>query len=96
MPKLSQSRRVSINPYYAAAAVLVAASSAMAVFASIAPGQMAWLTKSLDAEMALFIVPLCVLLFAVIAETLHIGARKPGQTEQLVPARIRPWTKDHE
>jgi len=79
---------------YAVFLALVAVSSGLAVFASFAPGAVTALTRGVDAQIALFMVPLAALMFAIIAEVLHAtfrGATPAGSPER----RVRTWKPGH-
>lgn len=49
----------------------------LAVLAGYLPAQQALLTGQLDAEVVLLFVPLCALVFAIVAEVLRIAAKGP-------------------
>lgn len=60
----------------------------LAVLAGYLPARQALLTGKIDAEVALLFVPLCALVFAIVAEVLRIAATGPirsGTTRRAPP-----------
>jgi hypothetical protein len=93
MSQTTQSRPKSFIAIYALAAVLVAFASALAIYAHVAPGQVTFLPADFDAQVALFLVPLAVLMFAIIAEVLHATLKGSAPLMSEIPTRsIRQWT----
>jgi hypothetical protein len=68
----------------------------LAVLAGYLPAQQALLTGKLDAEVVLLFVPLCALVFAIVAEVLRIAAKGPLRA---TPARrmtpLSDWKPGH-
>jgi len=96
MPRTTLSRSKSFIACYALAAAVVALTSGAAIYASISPSGAASLIGGIDTQVALFLVPLAVLMFAIIAEVLHATLRgvTPARIDR--PARpIRHWTPGH-
>lgn len=90
MPKSKKSWQKSFNLYYAVSAVLVAATAGMAVYSSLEPDAAARLTGGIDTELALFLVPLTLLVFAVVGEVLHTSGRNFGTQAPPRPS-MRHW-----
>jgi hypothetical protein len=90
------SRPKSFTAYYAIALALVALTSGAAVFANMAPERAASLTGRIDTQVALFLVPLAVLMFAVIVEVLYATFKGVTPAMAQKPVRsIRHWTPGH-
>jgi FtsH-binding integral membrane protein len=96
MQSTTPSRPKSFIAYYAVALALVALTSGAAVFANMAPQSAASLTRHIDTQVALFLVPLAVLMFAIIAEVLYVTFRGVTPAVAKKPVRsIRHWTPGH-
>ena len=67
----------------------------LAVLAGYLPAQQALLDGKIDAEVVLLFVPLCALIFAIVAEVFRVAASGPVRT----PARRMPplseWKPGH-
>jgi FtsH-binding integral membrane protein len=96
MQNSTPSRPKSFTAYYAIGLALVALTSGAAVFANMAPERAASLTSHIDTQVALFLVPFAVLMFAIIAEVLYATFKgvTPAMAEKPVRS-IRHWTPGH-
>lgn len=69
----------------------------LAVLAGYVPAQQVLLTGKLDAEVVLLFVPLCALVFAIVAEVLRIAAKggplHPATTRRTTP--LSDWKPGH-
>ena len=86
------SRSKGFNIYYAVCAILVALTSGVAIFATVAPASAATLTGGVDTQLAVFLVPLALLMIAIIAEVLRITLHGAAPEPQPAPRRILTWT----
>lgn len=68
----------------------------LAVLAGYVPAQQALLAGKLDAEVVLLFVPLCALVFAIVAEVLRIAAKGPVRsTGTRRTAPLSNWKPGH-
>lgn len=90
----STSRKpISFKAYAVVSALLAAAGAAVTVFASVAPAAAASLTQSSDAQIAVFLVPLAVLMATVVFEVIRFALRHGLPQEKLANARLpRGWS----
>jgi hypothetical protein len=94
MHNAPKARPKSVILNYAIMRRLVAAIAALTVLSNIVPAQAAQFGGG-ESQMAMFLVPLSILMLAIIAEAVRLSG-KPGKAKRPVPARTRPWTKGHE
>ena len=96
MHKTTLSRPKSFIALYAVAALVVALTSGAAIYAVVSPASAASLTGGMDTQVAIFLVPLAVLMFVIIAEVLYATLRGAAPAMNERPARsIRHWTPGH-
>ncbi|HEY4202837.1 MAG TPA: hypothetical protein VGM83_19980 [Devosiaceae bacterium] len=92
MHKIALARPKGFKLYYLASVIAVAATAAAAV---MAPARTALLMRGVDAQIAVFLVPLALLLFAVLAEVTIQALRHGGPLEAALPVRrISQWDAD--
>ena len=97
MPKVSpravtqRRRSAGLRLYYAACAGLVALTSGVAIFATVAPASAATLTQSVDPQLAVFLVPLALLMVTIIVEVLRTTAPAAAPQMQVSGRRLRSW-----
>ena len=73
--RTTSDRSKSFNAYTVLSAFLATAGAAVAVFAGVAPAAAASLTQSVDAQIAVFLVPLVLLMATVIFEVIRFALR---------------------
>jgi hypothetical protein len=74
----------------AIASVIVAVAAAgIATFATVAPAAAASLTQDADTQIAIFVVPLALLLLAVVFEVTRFAVRNPALPDNGPPRRLR-------
>jgi hypothetical protein len=69
----------------------ILAGAGVAIFATVAPATAASLTQRADAQIAIFVVPLAVLLFGIIFEVTRFAMRAELPTQPPRQTRIRAW-----
>jgi len=75
---------------------LTFAGVSLAVLAGYLPAQQALLSGKLDPEVVLLFVPLCALVFAIVAEVLRIAAKGPlRSTATRRKAPLSNWKPGH-
>ncbi len=95
MRKSLKPRSKGFTAYYAVSLALVALSSGAAVFASLAPASATAFMRGLDTQVALFLVPLAALMFAIIAEVLYATFRGTRPAAIAPRATARHWKPGH-
>jgi hypothetical protein len=86
----------SFTILYILAALLVAATSVLAILANAFPAKAALLTWGLDMQIAVFMVPVAALMFALLAEVLRATLSGIGTGRPPAPA-LHPgeWKPGH-
>ena len=85
MHKSTSTRRKSFGPYAVASALLLAAGSAGALVIGVTPASAAQLATQPDTQIAVFMVPLLILVAAMLLEVGRVVLR--GNLPAGVPAR---------
>lgn len=92
MHKTTQNRPKSFTVIYVIALAFVAMTCALAVLADTVPGVVAPLLHGVDTEVAVFVVPLAMLMFAIIAEVVHVSLSGSLPDDARAKARaVRAW-----
>jgi hypothetical protein len=93
MHKSTSTKRKSFRLYAIASTALVAIGSAAALIAGVSPATAANLATQPDTQVAVFMVPLTILVIAILFEVSRIALRGALPTEAPArrPAR-RPWS----
>jgi len=81
----------SFKVFYLLALIAVALTSALAIYASIAPQNALALTHGIDTRVAVFIVPLGLLMLATIGEVIRVSLRDAIPGDDQLPARSLRW-----
>ena len=90
MHKSTSPRRNSFNFYTLATALLVIAGSGAALVAGVTPSEAAQLAKQPDAQIAVFMVPLTLLVLAMLFEVTRMVLRGNVPVEAPASSPIRP------
>ena len=91
--KLTSAKPNSFKAYAVASVVLATAGAAIVVFASVAPAAAASLTQSADAQIAVFVIPLALLMATVIFEVIRFALRHGLPRDTVANARLpRGWS----
>jgi len=90
MQKSTSPKRKSFNFYTIASALLVIGGSAAAMMAGVTPAEAANLVKQPDAQIAVFMVPLTLLVLALMYEATRMVLRGNVPVEAPVPSPRRP------
>lgn len=67
----------------------------LAVLAGYVPAQQALLNSKIDAEVVLLFVPLCALVFAIVAEVLRIAVSGPVRPAARRSSPLSEWKSGH-
>jgi len=81
----------SFKVFYLLALIAVALTSALAVYAGVAPEKAATLTHGLDTRVAVFLVPLGLLMLATIGEVVRVSLRGAIPGDDQLPVRSLRW-----
>lgn len=81
----------SFTAFYLLALVAVALTSALAIYAGVSPSSAAALTHGLDARVAVFVVPLALLMLATIGEVVRVSLRGAIPGDDQLPVRSLRW-----
>ena len=90
MHKSTSPKRKSFNFYTIASALLVTGGGAAALMAGVSPAEAADLVKQPDAQIAVFMVPLTLLVLALLFEVTRMVLRGNVPVEAPVPSPRRP------
>lgn len=71
MHKSTQTRPRGVTLFYVIALAFVAVTCALAVIADVMPSLAIPMIEGVDTQIAVFVVPLAMLMFAIIAEVVH-------------------------
>lgn len=93
MHKSTSPKRKSFNIYTVASAFLVIGGSAAALMAGVTPAEAANLVKQPDAQIAVFMVPLTLLVLAMIYEVTRMVLRGNVPVELPVASRRPPLSR---
>jgi len=86
----------SFNLFYLLSLIAVALTSALTIYASIAPQNAVALTRGFDTRVAVFMVPLGLLMLATIGEVVRVSLRGSLPGDDQLPARSLRWQDGNE
>ena len=90
MHKTTSSKRISFKPYAIASTVLVVAGGAAGLIAGVTPATAANLAHQPDTQIAIFMVPLTLLVLAMMFEVTRVVLRVKVPAEAPVSRNRRP------
>ena len=91
MHKSTPAQRKKLRLYAAITTVVVAIGSIAAVLVAVGPAQAQSLAHSADTQVAVFMVPLTLLVLAMLFEVARIALRGALPEEEPPPRSIRHW-----
>lgn len=90
MPKSSSPRRFRIRLYAILSGLVATVGAAAALFAGVTPAAAANLASQPDTQIAVFMVPLTLLVVAILCEVSRFALRGPLPAELPRPSSRRP------
>ncbi|KKC35632.1 hypothetical protein WH87_16465 [Devosia epidermidihirudinis] len=91
MQKSSSSKRKSLKLYALASTMVLALGAAGALFAGVTPATAASLAHQVDTQIAVFMVPLTILMLAILFEVTRVVLRGALPVEAPAPRQIRAY-----
>lgn len=96
MSSTTPAKPKSFKVFYLLALIAVALTSALAIYASIAPANAAALTGGYDARIVVFLVPLGLLMLATIGEVVRVSLHGAIPGDDQLPVRSLRWQDGNE
>jgi hypothetical protein len=92
MQQITKPPRKSFKPYAILSTMIAFTGAAGALVAGVAPASAANFVQNPDTQIAMFLVPLSLLLAAVLFEVARFSLRGPLPGEAVPAPRRRPWS----